>query len=222
MKKLFYFFVFAAVYQVNLYPQSNPFIVIETTSTIQIPADEILFNINLSVENDEPSRAFDEHKKLEKNMVNILKDFGVADSNINFSLLQINRSAIEPDIKFQTYQTINVKLLHLKEYEPFQIALLSNGIYNFNGQFASKSIDVHDEERYEAALNKAKMEAETVARSLNKKVGSILEINLMEGDRPVIIREMMFSANDKSGGLIDIPQFLKVNTGIRVKFELTE
>ena len=61
-------------------------VLVITSSVTQIPADAIYFSITLSSQSEDPQKAFDDHKILEKNLLNLFKKFEIADSNVSYSL----------------------------------------------------------------------------------------------------------------------------------------
>lgn len=141
---------------------------ITTSSVTQIPADNIYFSITLSVQNEDAKKAYEEHKTLEKNLLNIFDEFEIADSNISYSLLHIRKTSqySKEKLSYKTRQLVSAKIDDFSKYEPLQLALLSNGIYEYNAKFISEGDDKWIEKGLQEALTKATKEATLIAKNL--------------------------------------------------------
>lgn len=209
---------FILLNSLTLFSQEK-YITVEANASVDLPANQIVFTINLGSEDTNPKTAFDKHKEREKNLLSVIKEFGVPDSNINFSLLNINPVNFERgENRFITNQIVNILLTDINDYESFQIALLSNGIFNFSGQFSSSELEEGKKEALAEALKKAEAEGKILAENINKKLGEVIEIESGSGN---IIYDRSFTM-EKRSGLINIPQFVQVNANVKVKFKLID
>ncbi len=200
---------------------STNFIEVSANATIRVPADQIIFGINLTSEDKDPNTVFDVHKKLEKNLMEIFNQFNIPDSNITFSLLTIHniRRNEKEGTVFQSNQNVMVKLIDIKQYEKFQIALLKNEIYNFNASFAINDPQKGEAEALKASTRKGREEAELIAKSMGREVGEAIEIS--SGNSGPSPRGMYFTAKAMdSESLVDIPQFVNISASLRIKFSL--
>ncbi len=149
---------------------------VNTSSVTQVPADAIYFSITLSAQDGDAKKAFEDHKIMEKNLLDIFKEFEFPDSNISYSLLQIRNQPQKDGTKYQTNQTVSIKIKDFSKYEPLQLVLLSKGIYNYNAKFTTEGNDEWIEKAIKEAISKAKNEAELTAKNLDKKIGEIIKI----------------------------------------------
>ncbi|MFQ5787403.1 MAG: SIMPL domain-containing protein, partial [Thermodesulfobacteriota bacterium] len=144
------------------------------------------------------------------------------DSLVNYSLMDISTVRGRKDeISFRTRQNINIKIRDIKQYEPFQIALLSNGINDFRASFSSSQQAKAMEQVPLKGLEQAKKEAQIIADKLGRKLGKILEVatqryrqSLSQGEAITIISDV--------GTLMEIQQFVEYSTTISVTFELID
>lgn len=195
---------------------------VSTSSVTQVPADAIYFSITISVQDGDPQKAFEDHKILEKNLLKIIKEFEIPDSNISYSLLQIRNQMLKDVPKFHTSQIVSMKVQDFNKYEPIQLALLSNGIYNYNAKFTTEGKDEWVEKAVQEALAKAMKEAELTAKNLNKDLGEILKIESSQY-YPSTSEGIMASTIQSPGeSLIDIPHFVQMRVSLRVEFELLD
>ena len=196
---------------------------ISTSSVTQIPADNIYFSITLSVQKEDAKKAYEDHKTLEKNLLNIFDEFEIADSNISCSLLHIGRTSPNSKEKgsYKTRQLVSAKISDFSKYEPLQLALLSNGMYEYNAKFSSEGNDEWIDRGLQKGLKKATKEAEMTAKNSGKKLGKILEIEYYHS-YPSDTHGMTLAVTGLSPGdsLIKLPQFVQLIVSLRVRFEL--
>ncbi len=198
---------------------------ITTSSVTQIPADNIYFSITLSVQNEDAKKAYEEHKTLEKNLLNIFDEFEIADSNISYSLLHIRKTSpySKEKLSYKTRQLVSAKIDDFSKYEPLQLALLSNGIYEYKAKFISEGDDEWIEKGLQEALAKATKEATLTAKNLGKELGMVLEIESRHS-YPSNSDGMTLAVSGLIPGesLIKLPRFVQLRVTLRVKFELLE
>ena len=197
---------------------------ITTSSVTQIPADNIFFSIKLSVQNEGAKKAYEEHKILEKNLLNIFDEFEISDSNISYSLFHIGRapSYSKENLSYKTRQSVGVKIKDFNKYEPLQLALLSNDIYEYRAKFTSEGAEEWVEKGIQEALSKATKEAEITAKNLGNMLGKILEIESHHSYPSGSDGITAISVQRPGGSLIDLPRFVQLRVSLRVRFELLE
>jgi len=208
--------------QLNAQSAKQSTVKIQTFATIKVPADEIIFTINLSASEKDAQKAYEKHQSQEKNLIPLLHKFGVPDSLITYSLMDISKSRNRKNkIDFRTRQNINVKIRDIKQYEPFQIALLSNGINDFRATFSSSQKEKAMEQVPLKGLEQAKKEAQVIADKLGRKLGKILEVATQRYRQSLSRGEALTIVSDV-GSLMEIQQFIEYSTNITVTFELID
>jgi len=227
MKRKFSFlpilFLLLCANSVNAQEAKRNTVKVQTYSAIKVPADEIIFSINLNVTKQNAQEAYDFHKNKEKDLIPLFKKFEIPDSSVTYSLLNISKARNYKKQKqyFQTRQGINVTLNNIQKYEAFQIALLSNGFNDFRATFSSSQRKKALDDLSIRALEQAKKEAQIIADNLGKKLGEILEV-VTQRSRQRPTRGEAVSFLKATTSLIDIKQFIEFNTNITVIFELLE
>ncbi len=195
---------------------------IDAAATVTIPADIVVFNLNLKADAPAAKMAYQLHKEQEKNLLKLIDSFNIPDSNITYSLMRISRRAPynnNPE-RFETYQTVEIKLNSVKQYDDFQINLLDGGIYNFGSNFSSSQIDEAKKDALNNALQKAESDAKQIALQIGKKIGGVLEVNF--GTRPNIQRQDVMMMTDAKASITEIPQQLTVSVQVNVVYEITD
>ena len=218
---LFCIFIFAVA---GNYAQKTDkdYILVDADSRIDIPAQEITFNIELERTDTIARNAYDELKELEKKFVPLLKDFEIPDSNISYSLTSLDKGGgyNNRPVIYGAKETVVIRLSDFKKYEPFQLALLSIDINKIHGQFSATKISKAREKGFKEALKKAKKEAMLICKNIDRKLGKVLEVESRNRDYVVTSRLQSSALIAGERKLIDIPQHVTLYTNVRVKYEL--
>lgn len=199
-------------------------ILINTSSVTQVPADAIYFVITLSTQGEDPKKTFDDHKMLEKNLIKLFNEFDIADSNISYSLLHIgkNPGLSKDKTMYQTRQTVSVRLDDFNKYDPFQLALLSNGIYTYNAKFTTNEQEEWIEKGIKDAISKATKEAELTAKNLGKKLGEIINVESSHYTPSSSYGYSAVIVDYSRPELLDLPRFVQMRVALKIKFQLLE
>ena len=184
---------------------------INAEAVLSVPADVINFQIIISEENNSSEMAFNEHKKLEKKLFEMLEDFSVADSDIIYSLLNVREKRIAgKQTVYQTMQRINFPIYNFNKYEKLQISLLNAGISEFKSSFNSTKTDSVKEEIIKMLIKNANREAKIYAENLGMKVERItkIETSTRRFNRP---EQIFFVARSEEGfNPLEIPQMYNI------------
>jgi len=199
-------------------------VLVMTSSVTQIPADAIYFSLTLSSKSENPQKAFDDHKRLEQNLLNLFKEFEIADSNVGYSLLYIGKTPAytKETPGYMTRQVVSIRLDDFIKYEPIQLALLSRGIYEYSAKFIADESEIWIDKGIKEAIIKAKTEAELTAKSSGKKLGEIISIETSHHYPSDAGNAMAISAPRPGETLIDLPHYVEMSVSLRARFELLE
>ena len=202
----------------------QPYVFISTYSVTQIPADAIYLSLTLSSKSEDPKKAFDDHKKLEQNLLNLFKRFEIPDSNVGYSLLYIGKTPAytKEAPGYMTRQVVSIRLDDFTKYEPIQLALLSSGIYEYSAKFIADESDIWIDKGIQEAIVKAKSEAELTAKNSGKRLGEIISIETSHHYPSDAGNAMAISAPRPGETLIDLPHFVEMSVSLRARFELLE
>ena len=195
-------------------------ITVESSATVHVIADILYFNITLSVDNPDPKDVFAQHKVLEDKLLKLFTEFSIPDTSIQYSLLSIRKKNRKPDDKiFSSSQRVNIVFQGTSKYENFQVALLSNGFYEFRSGFGSSQIEKARKDGYKTALENAKRDATIIAETLGKEVGEIIDVSSRTNE----FRQLDHSSAIRIASvqsLIEIEQTVAARTNLKVVFSL--
>lgn len=194
---------------------------------IEIPADQVVFNIMLNYKDyDGVKTAFDQHKAAEAQLLRFLKDLRVPDKNVTYSLINFNRQVeFKPDGTpreyFGTQQQVMVRLETLTTYPDFLIRLVNAGFTNVNTAFTSSKANDFHSELIEKAIAQAKKKAEVMALASGRKLGRVTHVSDAVQPDPVFRAELAYAKSAYDGGLIsEIPQSIRKSLSVNVAFVL--
>ncbi len=197
---------------------------ITANSEISVKADLIIFQISISEENSSPEEAYRIHKEKESKLADLIKNSGIADSSVSYSLLSISKSRMKnKEELYRTNQKIKLVLHNFDQYEKLQIKLLKNGINEFRSTFSSTKIEEIRKEGIKKLTQAAKREAEIYADNLGLKVGGVIEISSNNRSRRGARSAAYLVASSASeSSLLEIPQSYSVNFSANFTFALVK
>jgi len=208
--------------EAQIQQQTGPQISIDMSKSVQLPADLIIFTINLNAEGSTPKEAFDLHKERERLLVSLLKKLKIDANNIKFQPVQINKRYRNDDKNMysQTSQQVNVTFSDFGIYESIQLTLIENGFDTFSGSFSSTKLEEGKNDALKLAINSAKEKANFIAQTSGIKLGAIQKINYSEYQINTGYRAMEMKAmvSSDSSLLDDFPQTVSVTAGVHISF----
>ncbi len=199
---------------------------ISMTAVEYIPADQIVFNININAEERTPRAAYQKHKELETLLASLLQKFEIDEENIRFQPIQINKMYRNnrEDLYSQTNQQISVTFEDFEIYEEIQVTLIENNFDSFNGAFSSSMIEEGKEAALLSAIEAAKGRAEMIAEASGVEIGDVYQINYAEHTlQPYQANRedaIMMSA-ESTPSMMDFDQVVSVTASISIQFSIT-
>lgn len=212
----------------SLVENSQRTISINMSATELIPADLIIFSININAEEKTPEAAFETHKKREAVLASLLKEFDIKEENINFEPIRMNKRTNynnrQEEEMIQTYQEVSVSFSDFEIYEKIQVSLIENGFDSFNGSFSSSELEDGKDKALVSAIQKAKERAAFIAEQSGVKLGEITTINYSE--HQVDYPPMFMEANrgrfkSDAPSMMDFAQAVSVTSIISVVFSIS-
>ncbi|MFA5669334.1 MAG: SIMPL domain-containing protein [Balneolaceae bacterium] len=208
--------------EAQIQQQTGPQISIDMSKSVQLPADLIIFTINLNAEGSTPKEAFDLHKERERLLASLLKKLKIDANNIKFQPVQINKRYRNDDKNMysQTSQQVNVTFSDFGIYESIQLTLIENGFDTFSGSFSSTKLEEGKNDALKLAINSAKEKANFIAQTSGIKLGAIQKINYSEYQINTGYRAMEMKAMVSSDSTLldDFPQTVSVTAGVHISF----
>lgn len=199
-------------------------ITIDAAGEVQVPADLLHFQVNITQFKDSAREAFELHKEQEQYLTELLLEEGIPDSSITanpVSISHIRRHNNTMESGYETRQQVSIVLDDVSQFESMQIKLIENGFTNFSGSFASTQTEKASDEALKKAFAEARAKAEILAEAAGKKITDVLSINYHSA-RPYAARgesvQMAFDAS--SGSLLQFERTIPVSQNVSVQFRI--
>lgn len=216
--------VFGCKSNAQFIQNNSPQISVNMSATEYLPADRIVFTININAEGDAPQSAFDLHKKRESILAGLLKEFDISEKDIRFQPIRIHKAYNNQSKNrySQTNQQASVTFSNFKIYEKIQLTLIENDFDSFNGNFTSSKIEEGKELALKAAIDAAKQRAALIASSSGVSLGSIHQISYSEYQVRSGYREEAMMAKASNDSMMDFEQTVGVTASISISFNIED
>ncbi|GAB3340842.1 hypothetical protein GCM10027299_54610 [Larkinella ripae] len=208
-------------------------IVVLGDAELELPADQVRIVVTLQYSDPTDARkAYEAHQAAEKRLVKLLKDYQIDEKDIRYTLLQVQKH--QNDIyqtgerrqEVMTMQQIIFELGKPERYPALQLALINGGFNRFQASYRSTKEDASKNRVLEKAVEVAREKATILAKAAGRTLGTVLSVRDTEETDPVLQKRFsgdlryMSARAESGGGLLDIPQTIRIPAQVKVTFEL--
>ena len=199
---------------------------ISAEGQVELTADIIQFNINLNAMAEKPQKAYEMHKQREKALVKLLKEYNIQEKEIRYQPISISRINNYPrndtvGTRFQTNQSVSLKLDDFDIYEKIQIGLIENDFDSFSGQFSSSESKQGEDEALRKAIQIAKEKAGLIAKETGVTLGEVHHINYSHNvSNPMHRRSAAMEMQTGSDQLMQFEPTVTVSAMVSIGFEI--
>ncbi|MEX2477904.1 MAG: SIMPL domain-containing protein [Gracilimonas sp.] len=210
-------------------PVSERTITINMSASELLPADLVIFNVNINAEGETPQEAYELHRERESLLAELLQDLDISEEDIDYQPVRMNRQQVnnnrynnngEQEYITSTNQSVSISFEDFSLYEKIQLTLIENGFDSFNGQFSSTKIEEGKEKALIAAIEAAKERAELIAKTSGVELSEVSNINFSDhqigAPRKASSMEMMSISRDAS--MMDFGQTVEVSSNISISY----
>ncbi len=194
-------------------------ITVQAQGEVNITADLILFSVNITQFSPDAKEAFQEHKRQEAFITQLLLGEGVAERDITANPINISASRRSNNIVgYETRQQVQIKLQDVNQFESMQLALIENGFTNFSGSFSSTKITEAFEQALIKAVDEAKAKAEILATAAGLRITGVqnIEYGSSSGYSPGLRGAAMTLEMDSGGSLLQFEHSIPVRETVRI------
>lgn len=213
-------------------PVSERTITINMSASELLPANQIIFNININAEADTPQEAFEIHKKREAVLAELLKEFEIEESDINYQPVRMHKQQRNEPYRsgngeksevIVTRQTVSVTFSDFSAYEDIQVTLIENDFNSFSGQFSSSEISEGKQKALIKAIEAAKVRAELIAKTSGFKLGPVSSINYSDHEIGSFKSELAMEYSGsmaRNDSMMDFGQTVEVRANINISYSI--
>ncbi|MCP9290410.1 MULTISPECIES: SIMPL domain-containing protein [Gracilimonas] len=202
-------------------------ITINMSASELLPADLIIFNVNINAEAETPQEAYSLHKERESLLAKLLKQNNINEENIDYQPIRMSRVSSNyrnngNSKVTRTNQSVSLTFNDFGIYEEIQVALIENGFDSFNGQFSSTKISEGKEQALVSAIESAKQKAQLIAKTSGFSLGPVQTINYSDHQIgfPAKSNVMSMEAMRSDASMMDFSQTVSVTANINVSFSI--
>jgi len=206
----------------------NGLIHISMSATEYVPADRIVFNININAEERTPRQAFRKHKEQETLLASLLQEFEIEDEDIRFQPIRIDKTYRNNrnDQQSRTNQQVSVTFSDFSMYEEIQLTLIENSFDSFNGTFTSSEVSAAKEKALMSAIELAKNRAQLIANASGVELGDVFQITYSEHTAQPYqasrMESVMVVADAGAPSMMDFDQVVAVTANISIQFRIED
>lgn len=187
-----------------------PQIVVNATGEVRVSPDKATINIGVESRAATAAAAAAQNSQKQRAVIEAIKARGVPAEQIstsNFSVIPETRydregQAAPRVLSYRVVNSVTVELRRMDQVGPVLDASLAAGANQINSMsFGVQNADSARRAALGAAVTKARLDAETIARAAGGTLGTLLEVTAMDfgTPRPMYMRaEMSAQAADKS------------------------
>lgn len=215
------------LFSVATYAQQNndKTISINSSATVEVPADQIAFNININAVAETPQQAYSMHKKREQVLLGLLKKHDIKEEHIDFQPIRVSRVNVrnkEQKDEIRTSQSVTLTFSEFDKYEEIQLTLIENDYDNFDGNFMSSKMEAGKDEALKKALQTAREKAEIIAKESGLTLTDIQSINFSYHQNPPRPMNLAASYDRAESSMVsEYEQSVSVLAQISVNFGFT-
>lgn len=198
---------------------------INMTAAEELPADLIVFSINLNAEGSTPRAAFELHKERESVLADLLKKFNLEEEDIKYQPIRINKRYRDngKSMVSTTNQQVSVTFSDFNIYEEIQLTLIENNFDSFSGSFSSSKMVEGKERALISAIDAAKERASTIAKASGVEIGEVITISY--SDYQVSAFKSSYEVAESrlfadSSSMMDFGQTVGVTASISIDFSI--
>jgi uncharacterized protein YggE len=207
-----------------------PQIVVSATGEVRVTPDRATINIGVESRATTAAAAAAQNSQKQRAVIEAIKARGVLAEQIttsNFSVIPETRYDREGQAapKVMSYRVVNSVLVELRRVDqvgPVIDASLAAGANQINSMaFGVQNADSARRSALSAAVTKARLDAEAIARAAGGSLGTLLEVTAMDygTPRPMYMRaEMSAQAADKSVPVEPGQEVITAGVNVRWQF----
>jgi len=217
---LLLFIFFGFLVKVN-YLDRPTLITVVGEGKVKVTPTMVKFTITISNLSPSATQAINENNNIVKNLVNILKNNGVLENDIDLAYVRI----IPPQTSlgqtsFQAVNSANITLKNISKFDSLVFLLYGNGAQSVsNILFTTENSKDLEKEAVAQAINEAKTRAEELAKAAGKSLGRMVSIATVEvGEAGALSGEA--GKPDFGGVTTSSPSQIEITRQASIVFEL--
>ncbi|MEX1011768.1 MAG: SIMPL domain-containing protein [Balneolaceae bacterium] len=193
---------------------------VQATAQVDVPADRVQLQIQMTVTDNTPQRTFELHKEREQALVQLIEEQDIDPSTLRFQPVTIHQVRSQGTNEYRTQQRVSLTLEDFDLYEEIQVYLIRNGFDNFSGQFASSKQSEGEREALNLAIKSAREKADQIADALDLKVVRVHSVEHRSAPSTGNIAVEAALMRSDSGSLMEFEQTIRIESSVEISFTM--
>lgn len=199
--------------------QAQDEIHVDSSAEIRIPADQVRFVITITATEDTPARAFQQHKRQEAFLADLIREQKLSDHLISFEPVTLQPQQLRDERQFQTRQQVQLQIPSLEQFEEIQMLLAEHQFEQFQASFHADGLDEAAQEALKEALRQAEEKARIIAETVGRNLGQVHTVQHSTNHGPGPVYRMEALQMDSSS-MIDFDATIPVSASVSVTYML--
>ena len=224
MKKIALLLMIVASSSMTAQSQLNPSVEVTGEGIVNVVPDQVTVSVRVENTGSNPKELKQMNDKTVAEVLQFVKDMGIKSKYVQTDFVRLSKN-YEYNTKTYNYvanQSLTIKLVDLKQYEPLMNGLLETGINRIDGlRFSSSQMTSLQSQARKKAVENAKMKAEEYVSVLGQSIGKatqISEFQKMNNPGPMLRTAMAMDSNGSQQTLA--PGEMQVIVKVNVSFIL--
>ncbi|MEX0593841.1 MAG: SIMPL domain-containing protein [Balneolaceae bacterium] len=149
---------------------------VDSSAEIRIPADQVRFLITITATDETPARAFQQHKRQEAFLADLIRKQELSDELLSFEPITLQQRNNREDRQFQTRQQVQLRIPSIDQFEEIQMVLAEHQFEQFQASFLADGVEEAQDEALRQALKQAEAKARVIAETVGRNLGQIHKI----------------------------------------------
>jgi len=224
MKKIALILIAVATSTMTAQTTLNPSVEVTGEGIVNVIPDQVTVTVRVENTGSNPKELKKQNDRTIAEVFQFVKGMGIESKYVQTDFVRLSKN-YEYNTKSYNYvanQSLTIKLLQLKQYEPLMNGLLETGINRIDGvRFSASNMEALQSEARKKAVQNAKMKAEEYASVLGQRIGKATQISEFQNTHnpgPMLRSAMAMDSEGAQQTLA--PGEMQVSVKVNVSFVL--
>lgn len=224
MKKIALLLMVVASSSMTAQSQLNPSVEVTGEGIVNVVPDQVTVNVRVENTGSNPKELKQKNDRTVAEVLQFVEGMGIESKYVQTDFVRLSKN-YEYNTKTYNYvanQSLTIKLVSLKQYEPLMNGLLETGINRIEGvNFSSSNMESLQSQARKKAVENAKMKAAEYALVLGQSIGKATQISEFQRvNNPGPMLRSAMAMDSESSAKTLAPGEMQVSVRVNVSFVL--
>lgn len=224
MKNIVLILMIIATGSMTAQTQPSPTVDVKGEGIVNVVPDEVTVNVRVENTGSNVRELKQQNDRVISEVLQFIKGMGIADKYVKTDFVRLSKN-YEYNTKTYNYaanQSLVIKLVDLKKYEPLMNGLLETGINRIDGlTFSSSIMEKLQSQARKKAVENAKLKATEYASVLGQSIGKAVQISeFQQVSTPGPMFRSAMAMDSEGAAQTLAPGEMQVSVSVNVSFVL--